>query len=186
MCPDKSILSAWFDGEVDGNWGEKISSHLESCLSCSSYIEKLKKQRVLLHSLPEPDFQDSLERVRTRIRQKRTVNDSRRFWERRIPLPAAAAAAVLVAAFSLGANVLAGQKGNSYDNPALASASGYSTEVASLPGAKVDEIFRMMARSSNEEFSSNTIMELPSDVSLMFNGDSEMLRTAGYEGSASP
>ncbi|MBN2657740.1 MAG: zf-HC2 domain-containing protein [Spirochaetales bacterium] len=185
MCPDKSILSAWFDGEVDGLWGDRISEHLKSCHSCSAFVHQMQDQQNLLHSLPEPDFTDSLDRVKFMIREKRTVSRTTRFWERRIPVPVAAAAAIVAATFSLSINVLAGNRNDGL-NAGLASAGGNYASVINLPGDKVDEFFRMMEVSMSDEFSSNSIMELPSDVSLSFNGDSQLVKSVGYKGSASP
>jgi len=105
MCPDRSILSAWFDGEVDQKWSKDISSHLDSCDNCRNYIQSLEEQKALLHSMPLPDFEESLERVKSRIRGKRTVQGSIRFWERRIPLPVAAAAAVIAASITFGTSL---------------------------------------------------------------------------------
>jgi len=187
MCPDKSILSAWFDEEVDILWGDKISEHLKSCESCSSYVKELEQQRKLLHSLPEPDVAASLDRVKMMIREKRTVSETTRFWERRIPVPMAAAAAIVAATFTLGINMLSGSREEGLQIANLSSSKGsFTPSVINLPGDKVDEIFRMMETSVSDEFSSNTIMELPSDVSLVFNGDSQLIRSVGYNGSASP
>ncbi len=49
MCPDKSILSAYFDGEVDSYWSKEIENHLTECKKCSSYIIELKKQKSIVH-----------------------------------------------------------------------------------------------------------------------------------------
>ncbi|MBB6478426.1 anti-sigma factor family protein [Spirochaeta isovalerica] len=185
MCPDKSVLSAWFDGEVDGLWNDKITEHLKACHNCSSYIKKLDEQKALLHSLPEPDFTESLDRVKLLIREKKTVSQTTRFWEKRIPVPVAAAAAIIAATFSLGINMLAGDRNDGL-NPGLASADTNYSSVINLPGDKVNEFFKLMEASMSDEFSSNSIMELPSDVSLTFNGDSQLVRSVGYNGSASP
>lgn len=185
MCPDRSILSAWFDGEVDIKWSSTIESHLATCSDCSNYIAKLKDQRELLHSLPMPDTKDSLERVKMRIREKQTISKTTRFWERRIPLPAAAAAAVLAAAMSLGTNVIAYNRNEKVQMANLSDVAINGTSI-NLPGDKVDEIFSLMESAISDEFSSNVIMELPSDVSLQFNGDSHMVRSAGFSGSTAP
>lgn len=185
MCPDRSILSAWFDGEVDNRWSEQISDHLKGCDECSSYVNGLKDQKALLHSLPEPDFKESLDRVKMRIREKQTISHTTRFWEKRIPIPLAAAAALVAAIVSLGTNMVVGGRNDGFQMANL-SENGFSSQSINLPGDKVDEIFRLMESTLSDEFSSNSIMELPSDVNLIFNGDSELVRSAGFNGSASP
>jgi len=185
MCPDKSILSAWFDGEVDVQWSGKISDHLETCHMCSSYVDQLKKQKALLHSLTTPDFKDSLGTIKNRIRERETVSGTTRFWQKRISLPAAAAAAVLAASVTLGTNAIAFSRNNRVlmaDN----GSENFNNQTLNLPGDKIDELFSMMESTFSDEFSSNSILELPADVSLIFNGESQLIRTAGFNGSAVP
>lgn len=185
MCPDKSILSAYFDGEVDFQWSGKITKHLETCKNCSDYISELKQQKVLLHSLPEPDFVDSLARVKAVIRERRTVSGSTRFWQKKISLPAAAAAAVLAASVTLGTNMFTMNR----NNKILMTKLGYeniSNSSVNIPGNKIEELFSMMESSLSDEFSSNSIVELPDDFNLIINGESQLVRSAGFNGSASP
>lgn len=184
MCPDKSILSAWFDGEVHGKWTDQISDHLENCRECSSYIAMLREQRTLLQSLPSPDFQESLERVKIRIREKNTISGSTRFWQKRVPVPMAAAAAVVAATVALGTHMATAGNGNGVE-VAKASDGNYNARMVSLPEDKVNEIFKKMEASDKDEFSSNSIVELPPDVSLIYNGESQLVRTAGFERSPS-
>ena len=182
MCPDKSILSAWFDNEIDLKWSGKISEHLESCRECHLYVKELQRQRDLLHSAPTPDFKDSLDKVKVRIREKRTISGSIRFWERKIPLPAAAAAAILVASVALGTTLLTSNRSNRL----FMANENFQTQTVNLPGDKIDEMLRMMESSLSDDFSSNSIVELPANVNLVFNGDSQLIRSVGYNGSASP
>lgn len=185
MCPEKSILSAYFDGEVDLKWSGEILKHIESCEECRLYLDELKQQSEVLQSLPTPDFTDSLQKVKMRIRARNTVSGSTRFWERRITLPvAAAAAAIFATVLSLGVSM--GTSG--HENSLLAAETDkgpYSSEIVNLPGNKIDELFSMMETSSSDDFSSNSIVELPADVNLIFNGDSQLVRSAGYTGSSS-
>jgi hypothetical protein len=185
MCPDRSILSAWFDGEVDLKWSNEISVHLESCDECRNYIQSIEDQKTLLQSAPLPDFEESLERVKSRIRGKRTVQGSIRFWERRIPLPAAAAAAVIAASVTFGTSLFTD---NSNDRVLMTNLAdgNFNSQSMNMPGDKIDEFFSMMESSLSDEFSSNSIVELPADVNLIFNGESQLVRSAGFNGSTSP
>jgi anti-sigma factor RsiW len=40
MCPDRELLSAYFDGEVPSPWRERIARHLESCAACTRTLER--------------------------------------------------------------------------------------------------------------------------------------------------
>lgn len=185
MCPEKSILSAWFDGEVDARWSGEIELHIQSCSSCASYIAELSDQRQLLQSLPIPEFKGSLELVKLSVREKNTVDGSTRFWQRRISIPVAAAAAFVAATVTFGTHVLAGNRTDQMQMANLGN-NQYMASAYNLPGDKVDEIFRTMETAYSEEFNSNSIMELPSDVNLIFNGESQLVRSAGFSGSTSP
>ena len=185
MCPEKSVLSTWFDGEVDSKWSVEIENHLKSCDECRSYTQKLEDQRMLLQSAPIPDFEESLERVKSRIRGKRTVSSSIRFWEKKIPLPAAAAAAIIAAFVTFGTNIISDNRNDRILMTNLAD-QNYANQTIDMPGDKIDEIFSMMESSLNDEFSSNSIVELPADFSMIFNGDSQLVRSAGFNGSTSP
>lgn len=185
MCPEKSVLSAWFDGEVNPKWSIEIESHLESCDVCRSFIQTLRDQSALLQSAPMPDFDDSLERVKGRIRGKRNVLGSIRFWEKKIPLPAAAAAAVIAASLAFGTSIVSDSRDQRILMSNLSDENSGS-QTLNMPGDKINEIFRMMEASLSDEFSSNSIVELPADVNLIFNGDSQLVRPAGFSGSASP
>lgn len=185
MCPDKSVLSAWFDGEVDVKWSEEIEKHLKDCDDCKSYTLKLSDQRILLLRAPIPDFEESLERVKSRIRGKRTVSSSLRFWDKKIPLPLAAAAALIAAFVTFGTSLVADNRSDRILMANLAE-QNFGSQAISMPGDKLDEIFSMLESSTNDEFSSNSIVELPTDVNLIFNGDSQLVRSAGYNRSTSP
>ena len=184
MCPDKSILSAWFDGEVDSIWSGRINDHLITCESCSSYIGNLEKQKELLQTAPLPDFKDSLDRVKGRIRERRTVLGSLRFWEKKISLPTAAAAAVIAASVTLGINILAMNRGVNphFTDSGISDNRGYLVD---LPGEKLNEIFSMMETPDSDLFASNSIVTLPADINLIFHGDSQLVRSAGFYGDES-
>ncbi len=185
MCPDKSILSAYFDGEVDLQWSGEIIDHLKECNDCSSYINELQNQKKLLQSAPMPDFNDSLDRVKMRVRERRNIKGSLRFWEKRIPLPVAAAAAVIVATVTFGANMVAYNRSGK-TQMADAGINNFSDESYDFPAEKLDELFSQIESANSDEFNSNSIVTLPADVELIFHGDSQLVRTAGFNGSASP
>ena len=40
MCPDKKLLSAYFDNEIEPKWSIQIKKHIDNCISCQSQISK--------------------------------------------------------------------------------------------------------------------------------------------------
>jgi len=99
MCPDPQLLSIYVDGELPSPWKERMESHFSQCSECREKLDNLRHLRELIKK-DEPVF---MEEARGRIWQK--LESGRRFktdaglWRRRlsVPLPAAAAAAVVIA-----------------------------------------------------------------------------------------
>ena len=119
MCPDPQLLSIYIDGELPSPWKEKMEGHFSQCSVCREKLENLQR----LHELLKKDTTERrtivdknaaetaavehetefMEEARTRVWQR--LESRRRFksgaglWRKRlsIPLPAAAAAAVIIA-----------------------------------------------------------------------------------------
>ncbi|MDR0539727.1 MAG: zf-HC2 domain-containing protein [Spirochaetaceae bacterium] len=43
MCPDKKLLSVYFDNELPSPWKEKLEIHLDSCPECKKTIENYRR-----------------------------------------------------------------------------------------------------------------------------------------------
>lgn len=106
MCPDRELLSALVDGEVPSPWSDALERHILGCQTCAREVASLRN----LHKLCADDAatMDSgaacaCERVEEQLRlQPPRSGRVDQLWTRRyaIPLPAAAAAAVLMAVLS--------------------------------------------------------------------------------------
>jgi len=120
MCPDQQLLSIYVDGELPSPWKEKMESHLKVCPVCREKLESFKQLHELFkkdttenrtyierivdkpaeeRTYTEEEMQEAKERVWKNIESKRNFKPRNRVWRRRIsiPLPAAAAAAVILA-----------------------------------------------------------------------------------------
>src|SRR5512142_3113022 len=100
MCPDREILSAYLDGEVEAPWSGAIASHLEGCPSCRAQLARMEALRSRLLQAELPAHQEPMERVRRSLLAHDAAQTPRflPFWRRSlsVPLPLAAGAAVLV------------------------------------------------------------------------------------------
>ena len=99
MCPDREILSAWLDGEIDAPWDRALEEHVGSCQDCRGRLEHLEAVRRSMLEAPVPDWRPAMERVRSSLVARGLARvPSAPVWRRRVslPLPAAAAAAVLL------------------------------------------------------------------------------------------
>jgi hypothetical protein len=121
MCPDKQLLSVYYDDELPSPWKEKMEAHLASCDRCRKAVAAYGKLSSLLTAPVSAEGSEALfaaawtrarERLRSVYDRPKTNRESevsrrrvfaKRVFSRRItvPLPfAVAAAAVLIFAFA--------------------------------------------------------------------------------------
>ena len=123
MCPDRQIISLYFDGELPSPWKEKMAAHLESCSHCQVVLAGYRNLGGKLEKLHAETIETAQDRVWKKITAPELIIAGRtakkntgkpvsqrlafvgRAWNRHItlPLPAAAAAAlaVFIAFFAL-------------------------------------------------------------------------------------
>jgi anti-sigma factor RsiW len=113
-CPDREVLSVYFDGELDSPWKEKLETHLETCGPCRARLEAYRLARETFAPGAIPGYAASMERVWNRVAPSfakaagpKKPTAGRRFWTAsvRLPLPLAAAAglALVLAVAALAA-----------------------------------------------------------------------------------
>ena len=108
MCPDRQILSVYFDNELISPWKEKLETHVSGCPECGARLEAYKKTRAFLSGAEQPALRAAEERIWGKIapleENHRKTAAARGFWGGSVTVPfplAAAAGIVLVAAFAL-------------------------------------------------------------------------------------
>ena len=112
MCPDRDLISAFVDGEVPSPWRERLEEHFLSCLDCAAVAAGYRALGTRLREELAVDEAGSLARGRSRLdllleglpatqggksgphREKTAWQALRRSVS--LPLPLAAAAALLV------------------------------------------------------------------------------------------
>jgi anti-sigma factor RsiW len=105
MCPERGVLSACLDGELEPRWKASLEEHLAGCPACSAVLAELEATRRRLAAEEEPDLVDAMARVRNSLVSRSPVRP-RRWRPLAIPVPVAALAAGLVLILG-GALVLA-------------------------------------------------------------------------------
>jgi hypothetical protein len=100
MCPDRQILSVYFDNELCSPWKEKLEAHLENCPECRASLEAYRQTReaFLADKLPVGKAQSRVWEQFSPLEPLKVVKQS--IWSRslRIPVPVAAAAGLVLAA----------------------------------------------------------------------------------------
>ena len=115
MCPDRQIISLYFDGELPSPWKEKMAAHLSDCPKCRNVLAGYRKIGDGLGELSRETIAEAQDRVWKKISSPQLVVSGgsasktaarrleavKRIWKRNItlPLPVAAAALIVVVTF---------------------------------------------------------------------------------------
>jgi hypothetical protein len=195
MCPDQQLLSIYVDGELPSPWDEKMNLHLQECPTCREKVEKFKQLRELINKYPsakktnEEELLKSKEKIWRRIEEKRRFTTAvtvpyPRIWQRRIsiPLPVAAAAAIIIALitifFSRGGQILnngfAGKKANPEANFILAA----EEEIPGIIPTATD--LNGVLQYLGADSSNIIILQLPESKSFSRSGEPAIIRAADY------
>ena len=101
MCPEKAILSAYQDGELEGGLKHTVEEHVKNCSKCKKTIAELQAVNSLLHKEEDLHLLRNKEYIKTRVFEYAAVNDRRRFWKRGLTLPVPLAITALALVFFL-------------------------------------------------------------------------------------
>ncbi|MCL2212059.1 MAG: zf-HC2 domain-containing protein [Treponema sp.] len=205
MCPDQQLISIYVDGELPSPWKEKMETHLKVCPVCREKLESFKQLHELFkkdttenrtyierivdepeqeRTYTEEEMQHAKERVWKNLESKRTFKPHNRIWRRKvsIPLPAAAAAAVILALVAM-----LWLKGGQVSNNAIAG-SQPNDRVDFILAAE-DEIPGIMPVSSDlngvlqylgADGSDIIILRLPESRNFSRAGEPSIIRAADY------
>ena len=182
MCPEASMLSAYFDNELNGSQKESVENHLLSCPACRATLELFQSQRDEMRqdSSVFSENPDRLNEFWTYVGKSRI---SRIHGPRRIavPLPLAVAAALALALVSI-LNFLPIGGSKASDDPVIVEALPQTPTVVSFtisPG-ELDDFFAVLegTRVSNAD----SIHMLPSEFPVSRFGDPLIIRSDSFEG----
>jgi anti-sigma factor RsiW len=175
MCPDRQIVSVYFDNELGSPWKEKFEAHLDGCSQCRKKLEAYRSTRESF-SAAFPGMEEAKERlwesITSAAQVRRPVISIGNVWRRSftIPVPAAAAAGlILVLTFAL---LLVLRPGTS-DERQLA---GLGMEVQ---GTQVSDMGSLLQYLSSDTSADMVIIKLP-ETTFAATGEPKILRAADY------
>jgi anti-sigma factor RsiW len=189
MCPDKQLLSVYYDDEIPSPWKEKMEAHIAFCPDCRDAVAAYGKLSSLL-GLPvsqEASVSAACERMRERLSAIRSravpraePSFMRRMFTRRVavPLPFAVAAAAVIVA--LAALVTQGRSARQIPN-LNAVAGGINLEPEEI--SQVNSMDDALRYIENSEFftgveSSHVIMRLPENKTFSNFGNPQLQNAA--------
>jgi hypothetical protein len=205
-CPESQMLSVYFDGEMPSPWKEKLEAHVSGCPDCRKRLETYR----VISQTPTDVPAEASERVWQRLAESAASGDGvaegnldpvgsrcvitdngqpslpeirrRPIWRRRlsVPLPAIAAAAVLVIAFAF---VLMRNTPATEGTPAVAAETGGMPVIA---GDTESEIFPDLDMASVLQYLNDRdggevlIIRLPDSRDFFNYSEPAMIRSADY------
>jgi hypothetical protein len=198
QCPDRQLLSVYFDGEMPSPWKEKMESHIAGCPRCARQLELYRRISATAAEdvLTEQAIETAKERVWHKLEQrtvmaagpaadfetvnpaaKPTVIRGRAVWRRRvsIPLPAAAAAVILFIALAFLA-ALKIMKPAESSGMTLASETEFDAPDI-VPVSDMENVLQYLSSRDNGEI---IILRLPESRSFVNYGEPAIVRAADY------
>jgi len=185
VCPDRQLLSVYFDGELPSPWKEKMEAHIAACPACARRLEEYRR-----HSLAGEAA--GMDTARDRVWQKlepcivadahppaRAVRRSAAVWQRRvsIPLPAAAAAAAFFLLIALAfLQVLRTTNTEGISGMTLASEAELE-EPGIIPIADMEDVLQYLGSRDNGDI---IILRLPESRSFVNYGEPAIIKAADY------
>jgi anti-sigma factor RsiW len=185
MCPDRQILSVYLDKELPSPWKEKMEAHVSSCAECQAV---LKQYTVVSHLANSEDDNLSIqnidaaqERAQKRVweqlsvlnfqEEKKTIFHN---WNRplSLPLPAAAAAAILIAFIAAFIGSTVSRPVQNLNTVAALDAQNI------IPSADLARIIQYL--DAQEDASSMMIINLPETENFTSSGEPALIRAADY------
>lgn len=174
MCPDREILSAYFDGEIPAPWGREVAAHVAACERCSALLAAMESTRRSLAHEDEQAWRAPMERVRRRIlaHAPRLSRSRVPAWRRQVslPLPIAVLAAALLLTFGISLATLAMRQNMGYIRVTKAPAGGTEYQFA-VPYDKVEALLKSMG---GADANIESVMTIPKSVKLVPVGEPRM------------
>ena len=175
MCPDREILSAYFDGEVAAPWGREIAEHVAGCDQCRAWLAGLEDTRRALADEQLQEWRAPMERVRRRILVHVPSGRPRvSVWRRQVtlPVPVAALAAALLLILGVSLAVVTTRRDMGYIRITKAPAGGTEYQFA-VPYDKVEALLKSVGGS---DANIESVMTIPKNVKLVPVGEPRMGR----------
>jgi hypothetical protein len=200
VCPDHQLLSVYFDGELPSPWKEKMESHIAICPHCAKQLQIYRDLSLASSGKKAPSVEDAaLVSARDRVWQKleqgadgessdnavpdrpRIYPGNRTVWRRKIsiPLPAAAAAVVLMAVLSFLMGIrLTGTPGNPGMGMTFASEAEF--DMPGIISASDIDMENMMRFFDSRDTGDTIILRLPEIPGFESYGEPAILTAADY------
>jgi len=183
LCPDRQLLSVYFDGEMPSPWKEKMESHVAGCPHCARRMEAYRRISRAADGEPAETVKEQVwHKLEQRIGSGWPAAVQGRVgmatvWRRHIsiPLPAAAAAIVLFVAL---AALITLKITRPAENPGMTLAA--ETDFATpdiVPVSDMENVLQYLGSRDNGEI---IIVRLPESRNFVNYGEPAIVKAADY------
>jgi len=186
MCPDQQILSVYIDEELPSPWKEKLEHHLTECSACRERVESFLHFRELLKKDTTIKQEVIKEKVWQKLASRQGIRHHKRIWQRRlsIPLPAAAAAVLIIAFMTvmwfrggqINNNGMASQQADPYTNANFFLAAEDEVMHGTIPLEDINSVLQYLTSESIDTI----IFNLPESRNFYRTGEPAIVRAADY------
>jgi len=192
-CPDRQLLSVYFDGELPSPWKEKMESHIAGCPRCAGRLALYGGNSLSPGSPQNAALEAARERVWQKLEQRagleaetggglsdaenRRYLPSRPLWRRNISIPIPAAAAVAAAGIILALVLILRTPGRA-DTPVMSIASESDFD---MPGIiPVTDMENVLQYLGSRDGSDILIIRLPESRSFANYGEPAIIKATDY------
>jgi len=194
LCPDRQLLSVYFDGEMPSPWKEKMESHIAGCSQCARHLEAYRRiSRASAGDVFAGESEAVKERVWRKLEQRTgmaddkaagsaaawpTVVRDRAVWRRHIsvPLPAAAAAAVVLF-IALALVITLKVTGPAANSGMTLAAEAEFDAPNTIPVSDMENVLQYLSSRDNGEI---IILRLPESRNFVNYGEPAIINAADY------
>jgi hypothetical protein len=192
MCPDRQIISLYCDGELPSPWKEKIEAHFKSCKECRAALDNYNRLGEYLSDAPESSVKAAQERLWKKLKERepafipqesgRWAGGKTKIWNRSVslPLPAIAAAALVIIAFFALVGIR-GLKSPSPEDAVAALMPDYVQLVGDDQGMlPIQDMTGVLQYLSNQDYGDFMVIRLPESRTFSRFGEPALINAADY------
>lgn len=175
MCPEDSILSAYFDGELNAHWERKVSSHVTGCKFCRSKLDEFGSVSNALKKLPAPAIKQKMLSSWKHIINRCSWDEGVSIWTRRLQIPTFLVATVAVCFLLVSAGLAYKLINSGRQLPVDAN---YTAEMSGIDFQAIDKVMKYL---NAKESGVVITFTLPVDPEFAISfGEPQLLRAADY------
>jgi len=182
-CPDRQLLSVYFDNEMDSPWKEKMEAHIAGCADCAKQLAAYKKISLSL----APTGDELLGESQQRVLQKLETNGHYSgygnrpawgppIWKRRVSIPIPAAAAVVFIFIAL-ASFLAIRTPGRMEIPNMAITAETEILPDIIPFSGMESVLQYLGSTDTRDI---LILRLPESRNFASYGEPTIIKAADY------